>query len=320
MNIINIPSISVVMSVYKEPLEWIQETIDSILLQTFSDFEFIIVNDNPNDDKLDLFLQENKNKDQRIIIIKNENNIGLTKSLNKAISVACGKYIARMDADDISYPIRFEKQFLFLETHHKIGVLGTGVEFFGTRTGSQLAIPHHNNMYLFLDSCFAHPTVMIRRELFKMFSYDENIRYAQDYDLWERMYSSGIQFANIETPLLKYRFSNIQISTKKSLEQGNIARQIRRRALDSFCKLNNCTSRIGKGKINFLYISKLMNEINLPKEIRKILLYRLILSIDSNLIKYIHSLFSSKRALNLSMKNIASLIYLKLKGENLNKF
>lgn len=320
MNITNNPSISVVMSVYKEPLSWIQETIDSILLQTFSDFEFIIINDNPNDDKLQYFLQENKDKDGRIIIVKNEKNIGLTKSLNKGIALARGKYIARMDADDIAYPIRFEKQFSFLETHNDIGVLGSSVDFFGTRNGFQLAIFHHNNMYLFLESCFAHPTVMIRRELFKQFSYDESIRFAQDYDLWERMYSSGIRFANIETPLLKYRFSNIQISTKKSLEQGNIARHIRRRALDSYCKLNNYTSRIGNEKVNFLYISKLMNEINLPKEIRKILLYRLILSIDSNLIEYIYSLFSSKHILNISLKNIASLIYLKLRGENLNKF
>ncbi len=320
MNIINIPSISVVMSVYKEPLTWIQETIDSILFQTFFDYEFIIINDNPNDDKLQYFLEDNKNKDERIIIVKNEKNIGLTKSLNKGISFARGKYIARMDADDIAFPERFEKQFLFLETHDEIGVLGTGIVYFGTRNGTQLAKPNHHNMYLFLDSCFAHPTVMMRRELFKKFSYDESVRYAQDYDLWERMYSSGIQFANIETPLLKYRFSDIQISTKKSLEQGNIARQIRRRALDSFCKLNNYTSRIGNEKVNFSYISKLMNEINLPDEIRKILLYRLILSIDSNLIQYIHSLFSSKRALNLSIKNIASLLYLKLKGENLYKF
>ena len=320
MSVEHIPSISVVMSVYEEPLSWIQETIDSILLQTFSDFEFIIINDNPNDDKLQYFLQENKDKDDRIIIVRNEKNIGLTKSLNKGISLARGKYIARMDADDISYPKRFEKQFLFLETHNEIGVLGTSFDFFGTRNGTQLVIPHHNNMYLFLGSCFAHPTVMIRKHLFEKFSYDERIKFAQDYDLWERMYSSGIQFANIETPLLNYRYSNIQISTKRFLEQDNIARQIRRRALDSYCQLNNYTSRIGNEKVSFSYISKLMNEVKLPKNIRKLLLYRLILSTDSDVIKYIYSLLSYKRDLDLNLKNIVSLIYLRFKNDNLFKF
>ena len=101
------------MSIYSEEEEWIRESIDSILNQTFSDFEFIIINDNPNRDKNNSLLTEYTRIDNRIIIITNEENIGLTKSLNKGLEIARGKYIARMDADDISLPTRFEKQVDF---------------------------------------------------------------------------------------------------------------------------------------------------------------------------------------------------------------
>ena len=116
----NFPIISVIMSVYNEPLDWVQESIDSILQQTFGNFEFIIINDNPNNKELFDFLITNKIKDNRIIIINNDENIGLTKSLNKGLERAKGEYIARMDADDISLPERLEKQINFLNTNHII--------------------------------------------------------------------------------------------------------------------------------------------------------------------------------------------------------
>ena len=112
------PKISVLMSVYNEPVDWMRQAIESILNQTYKDFEFIIVNDNPEREENQLFLNEYRDKDSRIIILCNEHNIGLTKSLNKGLAVANGEYIARMDADDIALPERLEKQLVFMEQHN----------------------------------------------------------------------------------------------------------------------------------------------------------------------------------------------------------
>lgn len=118
------PQISVIMSVYKEPLDWMAQSIDSILNQIYSDFEFLIVDDNPTDDKLIYFLNDYQKKDSRIKIIVNEQNVGLTKSLNIAIKQAQGKYIARMDADDISCKNRFQVQYDYMEQHLEVDEIG----------------------------------------------------------------------------------------------------------------------------------------------------------------------------------------------------
>ena len=102
--------VSVIMSTYKEPIDWIRQSIDSILNQTFSEFEFIIVVDNPKYKELISVLNDYAEADNRICIMVNENNIGLVKSLNKALSQCNGEYIVRMDADDISLPERIAHQ------------------------------------------------------------------------------------------------------------------------------------------------------------------------------------------------------------------
>lgn len=114
------PKISVIMSIYKEPVEWVRQSIDSILAQTFSDFEFIIVNDRPDRIENTELLNEYKLKDCRIVVLANETNIGLTKSLNRALDIATGVYIARMDADDISLSHRFQTQVDYLDMHPEI--------------------------------------------------------------------------------------------------------------------------------------------------------------------------------------------------------
>ena len=117
----NTPQITVLMPVYNGE-KYLRQAVDSILNQTFKDFEFLIINDGSTDKTLAI-LQEYKNK--RVKIINNKKNIGLTKSLNKGLKLAKGKYIARMDADDISLSNRLRKQIDFLDKHNKIGVLGT---------------------------------------------------------------------------------------------------------------------------------------------------------------------------------------------------
>ena len=103
------PMVSVIMSVYNEPAEWIMLAIDSVLHQTYRDVEFIIVCDNPDNDSICNLLSNYMDNDTRIVLILNKTNIGLTRSLNVALHKCKGKYIARMDADDISFPNRFEK-------------------------------------------------------------------------------------------------------------------------------------------------------------------------------------------------------------------
>lgn len=231
------PTISVIMSVYKEPLEWIKESIDSILNQTFKDFEFIIVNDNPQRKENAEILSDYAIKDERICILSNEVNIGLTKSLNRALLVAHGKYIARMDADDISYPTRFQKQFDFLEKHLDVGVCGANVLLFGKKNEIKYYPENDVDCYLFERSPFAHPVVMIRVEPLKKYNlfYDSTFKYAQDYELWNRFHSYT-SFYNLQDVLLKYRITDKQITKKKYREQQVYAAKIRRSSIQKFLK------------------------------------------------------------------------------------
>ena len=124
-------SISVVMPVYNVEISMLEEAVNSILSQTFQDFEFIIIDDASNDDTYNYL---NGIKDERIILIRNSEHLGITKSLNIGLKEAKGKYIARMDGDDISLPQRFEKQYEYMESHPDVIVCGTGVEIFGERS------------------------------------------------------------------------------------------------------------------------------------------------------------------------------------------
>ena len=159
------------MSVYNEPVEWIKQAIDSILAQSYKDFEFIIVNDKPDRLENKQVLDGYSKQDPRIIVISNEQNIGLTKSLNKAIEIACGDYIARMDADDIAFSERLETQVIFLNNHKNIDICGSSILCFG-KIDMERKFPLDNScVYLFVENCFAHPTVMGKSECFKIFRY-----------------------------------------------------------------------------------------------------------------------------------------------------
>lgn len=229
------PLVSVLMSIYKEPIEWIRLSIDSILNQSFTDFEYIIICDNPNYKEGIELLEEYREKDKRIVLIYNETNIGLTKSLNMGIAIAKGKYIARMDADDVSMPTRLEEQVIFMNSHPNVIVCGSKVEFFGEvpLTYPRKWIKYTNTEIkasLILNSCFVHPSVLIRKNVLdeNNILYDEEYRHAQDYRLWECLQDFG-EYANIEIPLLRYRVSKRQISNSSLSSQINYASKIRRR-------------------------------------------------------------------------------------------
>ncbi len=230
------PEISVVMSVYNGE-RYLKEALDSILEQTFSDFEFIIIDDGSTDRSREI-LTEYAAREARIRLIENAQNIGLTKSLNKGLLQAQGRYIARQDADDISLPQRFEMQLAYLTAHQKIGLLGTScttIDKYG-KAGKIREKPVTDTEIrwtILFDNPFWHTSVMFRRKLIKehQLMYTEHIKFAQDYELWARMLHHT-RAANLATPLVNVRFHSEQISTQKLDEQEATVLQVAKRELN----------------------------------------------------------------------------------------
>lgn len=200
------PIISVVMPAYNAE-HYIAEAIDSILNQTYSDFELIIVNDGSQDKTEEIVLSYS---DDRIKYLKNETNLGICKTLNKGINVAKGRYIARMDSDDISLPSRLGTQFIFMERHPNIVVAGSDIIIFGDgispHLGAMLHNPQECKAGLLFNSCFAHPSVIIRKEVLEKehLIYKDEYKGLEDFELWWQLAKYG-DLTNIHKPLLKYR-------------------------------------------------------------------------------------------------------------------
>lgn len=214
------PPISVVLSVYNSE-KLVDEAIESILNQTFNDFEFIIIDDASTDRSLQV-IQHFEKQDERIRVLMNETNLGLTKSLNKAIVEAKGLYIARMDADDISLPGRFEKQLAYLGQHPEVGVLGgqiIKIDSKGVRSRQDLFPCTHEAIWfhLFFSNPMSHPAIMARKEVInEVGGYREEMRLSQDKDLWIRLIGVT-KLANLSEPILHYRYHANSIYSQKSL-------------------------------------------------------------------------------------------------------
>lgn len=210
------PRVSVVMSVYNgQP--FLEEAVESVLGQTFGDFEFIIVNDGSTDGSGEV-LDEWASKDSRIRVMHQENR-GIPYSLNRGWRMARGAYIARMDADDISRPQRFEKQVEFLEKDPTVDVLGTNVEVIDA-DGERLQVPSIPTTpgliawRTLFGSAIWHPTVMMRKRILQRAGgYDDALPEAHDYDLWTRL-TPITDFSNLSDVLLKYRWWGGNISTE----------------------------------------------------------------------------------------------------------
>lgn len=201
------PKVSVVMSVYNGE-KYLWEAVDSILNQTFTNFEFIIINDGSTDGTYAILESYD---DSRIVSVHNPENSGLTPSLNKGLALAQGEYVARMDADDVAMPHRFEEQVVFLEKHPEIGILGSSCQMIDTNDQEQelYQVPTSDLQIRWtslLKNPFAHPTVMIRRDVLTQngLHYDEAFQTAQDYDLWIRLLKHT-RGANLSEPLIRYR-------------------------------------------------------------------------------------------------------------------
>lgn len=214
--------VTVLMSVYNGE-KYLREAMNSVLNQTFMDFEFIIVND-ASTDKTVQILKEYAKKDKRIVLVHNDKNLGLTKSLNKGIKMAKGEYIARQDADDISVPERLRKEIEFLENHRNYAVVGTFVKILNedSKIIRSLDRPIEDIQIresFRRDNCIAHGSVIIRKKCLQdVGSYDESIARAQDYELWLRL-AGKYRLANIPEYLYMLRKHNESIEAKHIVEQ-----------------------------------------------------------------------------------------------------
>jgi len=224
------PRVTVLLPVYNAE-KYIKEAIESMLNQTFRDFELLIINDGSTDKSLEIITSC---KDGRIRLIVNEKNEGLIYSLNKGIEMAQGEYIARMDADDICMPERLEIQVEFMENNPNIGVVGSwtmtdsGEKKF---IGKYYSDPAKIKSGFLFGTSLAHPTVMIKKGALGNFRYDENFKHAEDYDLWTRM-ADSVNFANLTEVLLMHRKHEESVSSTYTDIQTDNAFVIRKRQLE----------------------------------------------------------------------------------------
>lgn len=226
------PLISIIMSTKDTDESMLKMAIDSILLQVYKNFEFIIIVDGSKKD-LNIIKQYS---DNRIKIIIHEESIGLTKSLNEGLKIARGKYIARMDSDDVALKKRLLYQVKFLEKRKEVDICGTYIEYIGDRKGIQVDVfnkPKEKKAELLIYNQIVHSSVMIRKEFLDKnnLQYNENFRYSQDYELWSRC-SKITNIEVISKVCMKYRVHKAQISTAKRNEQNKLCEHIFRRQLD----------------------------------------------------------------------------------------
>ena len=229
-----IPEISVIMPVYNAGI-YLSETIDSILNQTQAHFELIILNDKSTDNSLAI-IQKYLEKDSRIILIDKLQNIGPANLRNEGFSIAKGKFIALMDADDIALPTRFEKQIAVLKNNPEIGVCGTWFTFFGAKKNKIIRHnEHHDDIKVsFLHSCgIGNPTVMLRKEALQGLLFNDNYVPVEDYDLWSRLLSKT-KLYNIQESLLNYRQHDANISKTKIENVNRSIQKVKTNQMSAF--------------------------------------------------------------------------------------
>jgi glycosyltransferase involved in cell wall biosynthesis len=222
-----VPKITVLMAVHNGGL-FLQQAVESILRQSFHDFEFLIVDDASSDDSI---MNLAVFQDERIRLLKNKKQLGLSRSLNIGLEAARGKYIARMDHDDASAPHRLKIQHDFMETHSTIDVLGSWAKTVGLRQEQTWRYPKKDedirSEFLF-NSVLVHGSVMLRRATFDRYKlrYADKVARAQDYELWTRA-ADWVSFANIPRVLIRYRIHPHQVGRTQSVEQQVTADMVR---------------------------------------------------------------------------------------------
>lgn len=282
--------ISVVMPAYNAE-KYITEAIDSILNQTYTDFEFIIINDGSTDNTEDIILSY---KDERIVYLKNEKNSGIVYTLNRGLDVARGEYIARMDSDDISLPTRFEEQIKYLEKHKNIAVLGTAIKIFGDNIEASVfensVHPKKAKAELLFSSSLAHPTVIIKKTILDSFNlrYEEDYKGMEDFRLWWRISQYG-DIVSLKTPLLNYRRHKSQITASCSPEHKERAKNFLSERISIF----NITYSDNEFNSLFKYKMNELSNINNDDVENLISLFKKILKSNTK-IKYYNQYYLKK--------------------------
>lgn len=242
-------TISVLMPVYNGE-KYLGQAIDSVLGQTFADFEFLIINDGSTDGTKKI-IKEYVLKDKRVRYIENKKNLGLVETLNRGLVMAEGEFIARMDADDIAHPERFSKQIAFMNKSPEVAVCGTAFRTFGAREITHIYPEGHEAIKagLLFGSFICHPSVMMRNDFLKKhrIKYVANTFPAEDYGVWVKTVKLG-RLHNLPEVLLLYREHNNQISTENLEWQQEQTDKIRLQMLEYLS--DNFTEREKKYHLN----------------------------------------------------------------------
>lgn len=228
----NNPKISVVMPVYNAE-RYLTEAIESILNQTESDFELLIIDDGSTDHTLQII--EDYQNDNRVVLLRNATNIGVSATLNRGLREAKGKYIARMDADDIALPDRFKKQVAFLEEHRDIVLISCGMQCFGNSNAvlGEITGTDKVAVALLFNCCLGHPGYMIRADIIQKHKlrYNENNQYAEDYEFLIDISKFGL-LDNYPEILMKYRVHNESVSREYKGIQRSSTQNVRSKHLE----------------------------------------------------------------------------------------
>lgn len=292
--------ISVIMSTYKEDERLLRESIESILNQTYKDFEYIIILDYPDNDVHKSVIEEYALKDDRIHFYINEKNMGLTDSLNRGLSLCHGEYIARMDADDISLPDRLERQMKYLEKNHYdlIGGITEMINENGSLLYSIKSVPTDPkkiNKALRYSQCIAHPTWLGRKEVFEKNAGYRHMPLCEDYDFTLRAVLNGFVVSNLNEAVLKYRM------TSNSISRSNLFEQYLYMSYITNEYKNNRIASVDKA---YAYVQQHLNEKDSDKYLKANVIFNRMLQemSDKQFLSFIKDgfclLFSSKYYLN----------------------
>lgn len=292
--------ISVIMSTYKEDERLLRESIESILNQTYRDFEYIIILDYPDNDVHKSVIEEYALKDDRIHFYINVKNMGLTDSLNRGLSLCHGEYIARMDADDISLPNRLERQMKYLEKNHYdlIGGITEMINENGSLLYSIKSVPTDPkkiNKALRYSQCIAHPTWLGKKEVFEKNAGYRHMPLCEDYDFTLRAVLNGFVISNLNEAVLKYRM------TSNSISRSNLFEQYLYMSYITNEYKNNRIASVDKA---YAYVQQHLNETDSDKYLKANVIFNRMLQemSDKQFLSFIKDgfclLFSSKYYLN----------------------
>lgn len=227
------PAVSVVVPTYNAA-NYVGEAVASILAQSFTDFELLLVDDGSTDDTAAVL--QPFAADPRVRMLRNERNMGLIATLHRAYAECKAPLIARMDSDDICEPTRFSQQVEFLGAHPDVAIVGGAIRFFGNVAPNVFRFPqtHEAIRPAMLFYCpLAHPALMFRRELIDsgLVRYDDAFRHAEDYHLWSRLLLK-VRSANLADVVLNYRLHPQQVSSDSADKQYAASLRVRRQMLN----------------------------------------------------------------------------------------